>query len=514
MAGGEETANTLEATPTWAVATVVFVLIVISIIIEYLLHLLHKYFHRLKRKSLIQALDKIKSELMLLGFISLLLTVGQKPIANICIPKSVGESFLPCESSTFGHAVEETKCSDQGKVSLMSREGAYELQYLIFVLAMFHVSSCVLTFALGMAKLGCLLLTFANIKIKLKLHCNFKKRKGNCRGNSTIVNSNKLLKSVMKRWESWEAETRTLEYQFSYDPRRFQLTYQTSFGKRHLKCWSDNRLLRWPASFVRQFFNSVSKSDYFTLRHGFIMAHFAEGSHFNFQKYIRRNMEKDFGVVMGISWWIWLFSVFVIFFNAHGFYNYLWVPFIPLVMLLLVGTKLQGIITKMCLDSHDKSHVVRGTLLNSFQLAFFIWTWYKFGLRSCFHHETEDIVIRLGMGVIVQILCGYVTLPLYALVTQMGTSMRKAVFTANVVKGLKKWRAKARKNLALRNHPHSARLSLDASLETSLSLGTSPSLSGHDASFSTVDFDRPSDDAEYVALEIREAQKAQGETST
>ncbi|PQQ19701.1 MLO-like protein 12 [Prunus yedoensis var. nudiflora] len=61
MAGDEGTANTLEATPTWAVATVVFVLIVISIIIEYLLHLLHKYFHRLKRKSLIQALDKIKS---------------------------------------------------------------------------------------------------------------------------------------------------------------------------------------------------------------------------------------------------------------------------------------------------------------------------------------------------------------------------------------------------------------------------------------------------------------------
>ncbi|KAH0985738.1 hypothetical protein GBA52_012915 [Prunus armeniaca] len=465
MAGGEETANTLEATPTWAVATVVFVLIVISIIIEYLLHLLHKYFHRLKRKSLIQALDKIKSELMLLGFISLLLTVGQKPIANICIPKSVGESFLPCESSTFGHAVEETKCSDQGKVSLMSREGAYELQYLIFVLAMFHVSSCVLTFALGMAK--------------------------------------------MKRWESWEAETRTLEYIFL---RRFQLTYQTSFGKRHLKCWSDNRLLRWPASFVRQFFNSVSKSDYFTLRHGFIMV------------LICQHIMND-----SFDW-----------FNLKSFYNYLWVPFIPLVMLLLVGTKLQGIITKMCLDSHDKSHVVRGTLLvkpsnhffwfnwpqlllhllhfilfqNSFQLAFFIWTWYKFGLRSCFHHETEDIVIRLGMGVIVQILCGYVTLPLYALVTQMGTTMRKAVFTANVVKGLKKWRAKARKNLALRNHPHSARLSLDASLETSLSLGTSPSLSGHDASFSTVDFDRPSDDAEYVALEIREAQKAQGETST
>ena len=32
-------------------------------------------------------------------------------------------------------------------------------------------------------------------------------------------------------------------------------------------------------------------------------------------------------------------------------------------MLLLVGTQLLGIITRMCLDSHDKSQVVRGTFL-------------------------------------------------------------------------------------------------------------------------------------------------------
>lgn len=32
-------------------------------------------------------------------------------------------------------------------------------------------------------------------------------------------------------------------------------------------------------------------------------------------------------------------------------------------MLLLVGTKLQGIMTEMCLESNEKSHVVRGTLL-------------------------------------------------------------------------------------------------------------------------------------------------------
>ncbi|KAF8029546.1 hypothetical protein BT93_E2075 [Corymbia citriodora subsp. variegata] len=286
----------------------------------------------------------------------------------------------------------------------------------------------------------------------------------------------------MRRWESWEAETRTLEYQSSNDPRRFKLVHQTSFARRHLTCWSDHGILRWPACFLRQFYNSVSKVDYLTLRHGFITAHLSEGSTFDFQKYIKRALEKDFGVVVGISFWIWIFLVIFIFFHAHAFYNYLWLPFIPLVMLLLVGTKLQGIITKMCFDSNDKSNVARGTLLvkpsdhffwfgkpklllhlmhfilfqNSFQVAFFTWTWYKFGFRSCFHERTEDIVIEFTLGALVQFLCGYVTLPLYALVTQMGTSMGGAVFTENVREGLKRWRATARKNLAHRD-PYTTR---------------------------------------------------------
>lgn len=481
--------RTLEATPTWAVATVCFVLIAVSILIEHGIHLLGKYFNRRRRKSLIQALNKIKTELMLMGFVSLLLTVSEKRIASICISKNVGESFLPCTTMTvLGDVEEETKCQEQGKYSLLSRQGVRELQILIFVLAFFHSLSCVLTFKLGMAK--------------------------------------------MKKWEIWEAETRTMEYQFSNDPRRFRLIHQTSFAKRHLGCWSDHQLVRLPATFLRQFYRSVSKVDYFTLRHGFIMAHVAEGSNYDFQKYIRRALEKDFGVVVGISVWMWMFSVLFIFFNAHLFHNYLWLPFIPLVLLLLVGTKLQGIITRMCLDSHDKSLVVRGTLLvqpsdhffwfgrpklllhlmhfilfqNSFQIAFFTWTWYKFGFRSCFHQETEDIVIRLVMGLLVQILCGYVTLPLYALVTQMGTSMSKAVFTEGVVEGLKKWRAKAKKTVAVRNSTASPRLSLDTatSLETS-----SPSFS-LDASYHVErDYPSPSDDG-FVAVKVMDEEIAAG----
>ncbi|PIN06043.1 hypothetical protein CDL12_21413 [Handroanthus impetiginosus] len=359
MAGesGGDSAS-LQTTPTWAVATVCFILIAVSILIEHGLHLLAKYLGKKRRKSLLQALNKIKSDLLLLGFISLLLTICERPISKICIPEAAAESFLPCKSLEIDKKKEEeSKCRELGKESLMSRVAVQQLQMLIFSLAFFHVLSSFLTFSLGTAK--------------------------------------------MKRWEHWEAETKTLEYQFSNDPRRFHFIHQTSFGRRHLKFWSEHELIRLPVSFLRQFYGSVYKIDYLILRHGFITAHFAERSNFDFQKFLKRALEKDFEVVAGMRLWIWIFSILFIFFNAYVFHNYAWLPFIPLVMLVVVGTKLQSIITKMCLDSSDKSHVIRGTLLvrpsdhffwfdrpkfllhlmhfilfqNSFQLAFFSWSW-------------------------------------------------------------------------------------------------------------------------------------------
>ncbi|CAN4102357.1 unnamed protein product [Withania somnifera] len=84
---------------------------------------------------------------------------------------------------------------------------------------------------------------------------------------------------------------------------------------------------------------------------------------------------------------------------------------------------------------------------NAFQLAFFAWTWYEFGLKSCYHDHTEDIVIRITMGVLIQILCSYVTLPLYALVTQMGSNMKSTIFNERVATALKNWHHTAKKHV-------------------------------------------------------------------
>ncbi|KAF9608707.1 hypothetical protein IFM89_010839 [Coptis chinensis] len=330
MAGEEAQAtSSLETTPTWALALVCFVIIFVSLIFEHVFHLLQKFLNR-RRKSLNKALYKIKS-------------------------------------------------------------GVDHLQMLIFVLAFFHVLSCVLTFGLGMAK----------------------------------------------------------------------------------------------ACFIRQFIGSVSKTDYFILRHGFIMAHFAESSRFDFQKFIRRALDKDFEVVVGMSLWVWIFAVLFIFFHAYGFYNYFWLPFIPLVTLLLVGTKLQVIITKMCVQSREESNVVRGTLLvklsddlfwfsrpqlllhlmyfilfqNSFQLAFFSWTW-------------------------------------------MGSTMKKVVFTEQVIEGLKKWHNKAKRNVATSRHN-----STHTSREPSPSYTFDTSLS-EEKEFQAVPIDRsPSPDNENNVRDDKTVQK-------
>ncbi|KAL5569290.1 hypothetical protein UlMin_025865 [Ulmus minor] len=469
-----EKERTLEETPTWAVAVVCFVLVIISIFIEHVLHLIGKWLTNKHKSALVEALEKIKAELMLLGFISLLLTVGQDHISNICIPKSIAATWHPCQDKKSGDSDKDSdkkgrkllefseyygfgsrrslatkgddKCSENGKVAFVSAYGIHQLHIFIFVLAVFHVLYCIATLAFGRFK--------------------------------------------MRKWKVWEDETKSIEYIYNNDPDRFRFTRDTSFGRRHLTFWSQSSFYVWIICFFRQFFRSVTKVDYFTLRHGFIMAHLAPGSEttFDFQKYISRSLEEDFKVVVGITPIIWLFAVLFLLTNTHGIYSYFWLPFLPLIIILMVGAKLQVIITKMGQRIQERGDVVKGVPLvqpgddlfwfgrpsfmlflihlvlftNAFQLAFFVWSTYEFGLSSCFHKRKEDIAIRISMGIIIQFLCSYVTLPLYALVTQMGSTMKPTIFNERVATALKHWHHTAKKNTkhnrkSEANSPYSSR---------------------------------------------------------
>ncbi|CAA7029738.1 unnamed protein product [Microthlaspi erraticum] len=460
--------KTLQQTATWAVAVVCVFLLVISIVIEKLLHKIGSWLKRKNKKALYEALEKVKAELMLMGFLSLLLTIGQKYIAQICIPKSIAESMRPCSAAELakfyppkgkskeggGEEEEENttrkllelaetfiprrslakgydKCADKGQVAFVSAYGMHQLHIFIFVLAVTHVLYCIVIYVLGNTK--------------------------------------------MRIWKKWEEETKTIEYQYSHDPERFRFARDTSFGRRHLNFWSKSTITLWIVSFFRQFFGSVTKVDYLTLRHGFIMAHLAPGSdaRFDFRKYIQRSLEEDFKTIVEISPVIWFLAVLFLLTNTNGLHSFLWQPFIPFVVILIVGTKLQVIITKLGLLIQEKGDVVKGMPLvqpgdhlfwfgrprfilflihlvlftNAFQLAFFAWSTYEFKLKNCFHKSNVDVIIRISVGVIVQILCSYVTLPLYALVTQMGSKMKPTVFNEKVATALKSWHHTAKKQM-------------------------------------------------------------------
>ncbi|WZZ55576.1 hypothetical protein YC2023_055683 [Brassica napus] len=403
--------RSLEETPTWAVAVVCFVILFISILIEYFLHFIGHWFKKKHKKALCEALEKVKAgkfKLMLLGFISLLLVVLQTPVSEICIPNRAAATWHPCsraqELAKYGQDYIDDgrkiledydsndfysprrslatkgydKCAE--KASLVSAYGIHQLHIFIFVLAVFHVLYCITTYALGKTKVHDLFIHFHK--------CIY----------TSAYN--------MKKWKSWEKETKTIEYQYANDPERFRFARDTSFGRRHLNVWSKSSVTLWMTCFFRQFFGSVTKVDYLTLRHGFIM------------------------------------------------------------VILVVGAKLQVIISKLGLRIQDKGDVVKGAPVVEpgddlfwfgrprfilFLIHLVLFT-YEFTLKNCFHHKTEDITIRIVMGVLIQVLCSYITLPLYALVTQMGTSMRPTIFNDRVANALKKWHNTAKKHT---KHGHS-----------------------------------------------------------
>nr|XP_029144615.1 MLO-like protein 9 [Arachis hypogaea] len=444
-----EEERALDHTPTWAVAAVCASIVLVSIVLEKIIHKFEKMFERKKKMALLEALAKIKGELMVLGFISLILTFGQTYISKWCIPEKYANTMLPCKGGAKEVTAEgepphrrlltyerrflaaASEGCKPGMEPLISVHGMHQLHIFIFFLAVFHVVYSAITMTLGRAKI--------------------------------------------RGWKAWEQD-HIVDQEALNDPRRFRLTHETSFVRDHNSIWTKTPVSFYFVCFFRQFFRSVRKADYLTMRHGFVTVHLAPGSKFDFQKYIKRSLEDDFKVVVGISPILWASVVFFLLVNVHGWHASFGVSFLPLMVILAVGTKLQAIITRMALDIKERHAVVQGIPLvqvsdkyfwfewpelvlylihfvlfqNAFELTYFWWTWYEFGWASCFYEDEILMISRVALGIGAQIITSYVTLPLYALVTQMGSTMKKSIFDEQTSKALKKWHQNALKKIASR----------------------------------------------------------------
>ncbi|KAL7119771.1 hypothetical protein ACP275_02G082600 [Erythranthe tilingii] len=416
MAGGES-GRPFEFTPTWVVALVCFVIVFISVFVERALHKLGRCFKHKNQDALFEALQKLKEELMLLGFISLLLTVFQGLISNICIPNHLANIMLPCKMETIQHLtanngrrllaeVVSDTCSE-GHVPFLSLEALHQLHIFIFVLAVVYVVFCASTMVLGGLKI--------------------------------------------REWRHWERSIRN-EASRHHRVHAPHLHLQEFMGRTG-RYWRKFRVVSWMAAFFKQFYGSVTRSDYTALRLGFIREHCPSNPNYDFYKYLMRTLEQDFKKIIGISWYLWMFVVIFLLMNIAGWHAYFWMSFLPLILLLIVGAKLEHIITQLAKDAAERSGDVEGipvrlsdelfwfhrpTLVlylihfilfqNSFEIAFFFWIWTTYGFKSCIMEGLDFVIPRLVIGVIVQVLCSYSTLPLYALVTQMGSMFKQTVF--------------------------------------------------------------------------------------
>ncbi|PWA44610.1 seven transmembrane MLO family protein [Artemisia annua] len=102
--------RSMTLTTTWSVATVLSIFVFVSLLLERAIRRLSHWLKKMNRKPLLAALDKMKEEMMLLGFISLLLAAACNGISSICIPsKLYNGAFHPCSKPIKNQGIEDTK---------------------------------------------------------------------------------------------------------------------------------------------------------------------------------------------------------------------------------------------------------------------------------------------------------------------------------------------------------------------------------------------------------------------
>ncbi|XP_024528352.1 MLO-like protein 13 isoform X1 [Selaginella moellendorffii] len=421
--------RSLEVTPTWAVAIVCSIFVLASFGLERSIHFTGKWLQqreeRSRSKPLYQALEKIKEELMLLGFVSLLLASFGDGVTRIC--RSPTRRMIPCEETEAEvDEISRFNCPE-GKVPFISKSSLHKLHIFIFLLAIVHVVYSCFTLLLG----------------RYKVHC----------------------------WGVWEIEAQRSEEETAL-PR---LNRQRTFLHKHAKPrYMSSPFLSWIVCFARQFGSSVTQTEYTALRVGFLQKHRLRPT-FDFHRYILRVLHDDYRDVVGISGPLWLFVVTFLLLDIKGWNTYFWISFLPLGLLLVIGAKLQYVIMSLAGEvvrqQHDEEatanlrddlfwfkrpqlvlHLLHFILFqNAFELAFFLWIWRTLGFTSCLMERLGFVITRLVIGIIVQVLCSYSTLPLYALVTQMGSHYKAAIFNEHVQHALSSWHAQARHRA--KHHP-------------------------------------------------------------
>jgi mlo protein len=296
--------NGLEESPTWRVIVFFVLFLVLSILVEMTMHHSKHFCEHHNWIGVLHAIHKIEEELMLLGFISLMLLVIEEYIADICIADDPWWTGIKCPCHMQGHDEDKPAECRAGKYEpsspgrrLLAGDGPshdcspgtapiieinamHQVHLLIFLIAVFHV-----TFSL------------------------------------TTLLVSKMRINYWTGWEFWgDSADETVDR--LQPPRKYKSPAEKFFSM-----------------FLKQFYASVDPFSYIAFRRYYISKMELPDS-FIFKDRVMRSLQNDFKSVVGVSPWMWIILIVHLFLEGSGAGKYYVFTIVSVILVMSAGTKM------------------------------------------------------------------------------------------------------------------------------------------------------------------------------
>ena len=133
----------------WVEPAVFAGFLVISLLFEVTVHALEHRTEHEGRHGLLAFIQTLKTELLLYGLLSLLLTMVQPALGHICIDDPTSTTEKPETAKYY-----PSKCSKEGKVEFLPYKTAHKIHVLIFMIAVSHIFMALLSLAICLLKVN------------------------------------------------------------------------------------------------------------------------------------------------------------------------------------------------------------------------------------------------------------------------------------------------------------------------------------------------------------------------
>ncbi|KAJ3675357.1 hypothetical protein LUZ60_004399 [Juncus effusus] len=399
--GGVSLEISLEYTPTWIVAIVCTVIVSISLIFEWFLHVLNEFLKK-NMRLLVDALQKLKEEHFSVDF-----NHGAK------------RRLLAAGSSY---------CTNKGKVPVLSIEAIHQLHTFIFVLAMTHAILTAITILLGILQMN----KWRNWEKSIEE--NAEKVESTHNSAPQIIADVQAAGFIQQNYTGFsklddaKGWLRALFKQFWGSVNKEEYTaLRRGFIKKH--CGNNEKF---------KFFDFMMRA-------------------------LQVDFKKVVGISWYLWAFVMIFLVLNVA-GWHAYFVISIIPLALLIlvgaklehviieMAYAVASRHTVLVVEhgIALDPSDKLFWFNKPKViffflhfilfeSAFQIAYFFWILTMYGIDSCIMERKGFLIPRFIVSVIIVALCSYSTIPLYAIISRMSEKFDILIFEETARTSVLRW---------------------------------------------------------------------------